>query len=146
MADLDSLAAIFKAYDVRGVVPDELDAPLAERIGAAFARFVADADGAARVVELGVEPGRLTARVEAESRAVIATSQPSIPGWRLTRNGEAFESLRINGAFLGAAVEPGVSRLEWLYAPRTWRWGWWLLAVGLVAAVGIPLGFRRLQQ
>lgn len=32
--DLDH---IFKAYDVRGVVPDELDADLARRIGAAFA-------------------------------------------------------------------------------------------------------------
>lgn len=34
--DLD---AIFKAYDVRGVVPDELDAEAARRIGYAFARF-----------------------------------------------------------------------------------------------------------
>jgi len=32
--DLDR---IFKAYDVRGVVPDELDASIARRIGAAFA-------------------------------------------------------------------------------------------------------------
>jgi phosphomannomutase len=39
MADLD---AIFKAYDVRGVVPDQIDAALCERIGAAFARFVLD--------------------------------------------------------------------------------------------------------
>jgi phosphomannomutase len=39
MADLDM---IFKAYDVRGVVPDQLDAALAERIGAAFARFNLD--------------------------------------------------------------------------------------------------------
>ena len=37
MRDLD---AIIKAYDVRGVYPDELDAGLAERIGAAFARVV----------------------------------------------------------------------------------------------------------
>jgi phosphomannomutase len=36
--DLD---AIFKAYDVRGVVPDELDADAARRIGYAFARFAA---------------------------------------------------------------------------------------------------------
>ncbi|MEO7836690.1 MAG: phosphomannomutase/phosphoglucomutase [Acidimicrobiales bacterium] len=35
-ADLD---AIFKAYDVRGVVPDEWDAEVAGRIGAAFAIF-----------------------------------------------------------------------------------------------------------
>ncbi|MEO8475708.1 MAG: phosphomannomutase/phosphoglucomutase [Actinomycetota bacterium] len=34
--DLDR---IFKAYDVRGVVPDELDADLARRIGAAFAQW-----------------------------------------------------------------------------------------------------------
>jgi phosphomannomutase len=33
------LAKIFKAYDVRGVVPDELDEGVAEAIGAAFARL-----------------------------------------------------------------------------------------------------------
>ena len=36
MSDLDR---IFKAYDVRGVVPDDLDADLALRIGAAFATW-----------------------------------------------------------------------------------------------------------
>ena len=34
-----NLDAIFKAYDVRGVVPDEWDAEVAGRIGAAFAVF-----------------------------------------------------------------------------------------------------------
>jgi phosphomannomutase len=38
MADFD---AIFKAYDIRGTVPDQLDADGAERIGAAFAKFAA---------------------------------------------------------------------------------------------------------
>ncbi|MEP6759367.1 MAG: phosphomannomutase/phosphoglucomutase [Actinomycetota bacterium] len=38
------LSRIFKAYDVRGVVPDDLDADLARDIGAAFARI---AEGAA---------------------------------------------------------------------------------------------------
>jgi phosphomannomutase len=40
MAD-DRLDTIFKAYDIRGTVPDQLDADLARRIGAAFARFAA---------------------------------------------------------------------------------------------------------
>jgi phosphomannomutase len=31
---------IFKAYDIRGVVPDELDAPMAESIGRAFASVI----------------------------------------------------------------------------------------------------------
>jgi phosphomannomutase len=43
VADLDR---IFKAYDVRGVVPDELDASLVRRIGAAFAAW----SGAGRVL------------------------------------------------------------------------------------------------
>ena len=36
MADLDT---VFKAYDIRGTVPDQLDADLCRNIGAAFARF-----------------------------------------------------------------------------------------------------------
>ena len=34
------LSPIFKAYDIRAVVPDQMDADVAERIGGAFARFV----------------------------------------------------------------------------------------------------------
>jgi phosphomannomutase len=47
MGDLD---AVFKAYDIRGTVPDQLDADLCRRVGAAFARFAAEADGATRVL------------------------------------------------------------------------------------------------
>jgi phosphomannomutase len=38
MGDLD---AVFKAYDIRGTVPDQIDAPLCYAVGAAFARFAA---------------------------------------------------------------------------------------------------------
>jgi len=54
------LSSIVKAYDVRGVVPDELDADIARAIGAAFAQFT----GAPRIVtardmrESGVALGR----------------------------------------------------------------------------------------
>ncbi|MBA3291129.1 MAG: phosphomannomutase/phosphoglucomutase [Actinobacteria bacterium] len=47
------LSAIFKAYDVRGLYPDELDEDVARRVGAAFARFVTSGDsesGSRRVV------------------------------------------------------------------------------------------------
>ena len=56
---MTDLSAIVKAYDVRGVVPDQLDAQTARALGAAFARFV----GAPRIVtardmrESGVELG-----------------------------------------------------------------------------------------
>jgi len=43
---VSSLDSIFKAYDIRGVVPDQLDAGIARAVGAAFARFT----GASRVL------------------------------------------------------------------------------------------------
>ena len=46
----DVLDAIFKAYDVRGTVPDQLDAGLCRAIGAAFARFASETEGATRVL------------------------------------------------------------------------------------------------
>jgi phosphomannomutase len=47
MADLD---AVFKAYDIRGLAPGQLDADSCRRIGAAFARFAIDTEGARRVI------------------------------------------------------------------------------------------------
>ena len=41
-----SLDAIFKAYDVRGIYPDELDEAIARRLGNAFAHFT----GAGRIL------------------------------------------------------------------------------------------------
>jgi len=42
MADLD---AIFKAYDIRGTYPDQIDSEACHAIGAAFARFALDEGG-----------------------------------------------------------------------------------------------------
>src|SRR5690348_3360425 len=36
---MTALDTIFKAYDIRGTYPDQIDAELCRRIGAAFARF-----------------------------------------------------------------------------------------------------------
>jgi len=44
------LSSIIKAYDVRGVVPDEWDEDVARSIGAAFAEFVHAESGATQVV------------------------------------------------------------------------------------------------
>ena len=43
------LSQIIKAYDVRGVVPDQLDAGLARDVGAAFASVLGAAGGAIAV-------------------------------------------------------------------------------------------------
>jgi phosphomannomutase len=51
----DGLDAIFKAYDVRGLVPDEVDAPLARAVGGAFVH-VTDAAGGGVVVGHDMRP------------------------------------------------------------------------------------------
>ncbi len=47
---MKTLAPIFKAYDVRGIYPDQLDEDVARRVGAAFVEFT----GAPRIV-LGID-------------------------------------------------------------------------------------------
>jgi phosphomannomutase len=49
--------SIFKAYDVRGIYPDQMDEPLAYRIGRAFARVLSDLEGPAPS-ELRIALGR----------------------------------------------------------------------------------------
>lgn len=51
--DPDRLEPIFKAYDIRGVVPEQLDASIAEAVGAAFARFAIDEQGSCERVLIG---------------------------------------------------------------------------------------------
>jgi phosphomannomutase len=53
MADL---GAIFKAYDVRGTVPDQFDADTARAIGGAFARFISARGAGALVVGRDMRP------------------------------------------------------------------------------------------
>jgi len=50
MPDLD---AIFKAYDIRGITPDQLDAEVARAVGEAFAVFVGGQVGSAKKVLVG---------------------------------------------------------------------------------------------
>ena len=71
--DAAAMDAIFKAYDIRGTVPDQLDAALMERIGAAFARFAADTTGASSI--LIAHDMRPTGPQFAESFARGATGQ-----------------------------------------------------------------------
>jgi phosphomannomutase len=51
--DAARLDPIFKAYDVRGTVPDQLDATIVESVGAAFARFARDEGGPSGRILIG---------------------------------------------------------------------------------------------
>jgi phosphomannomutase len=50
----DNLAAVFKAYDVRGTFPEQIDEHLARAVGAAFVALVRDDSAGAQTVDLVV--------------------------------------------------------------------------------------------
>ena len=54
-ATADALSAVFKAYDVRGTVPDQIDEDLARAVGGAFVQ-VTDAAGTGVVVGHDMRP------------------------------------------------------------------------------------------
>ena len=58
---MSDLAKIFKAYDIRGIVPDQLDEAVAEAIGAAFARLTG-AKTMVTVHDMRTSSGPLAAR------------------------------------------------------------------------------------
>jgi phosphomannomutase len=72
--DLSRLDPIFKAYDIRGTVPDQLDAGIVEAVGAAFARFAIDSEGPSDRLLIGRDM-RPTGVELADAFARGATSQ-----------------------------------------------------------------------
>jgi phosphomannomutase len=75
------LADIFKAYDVRGTVPDQLDDDVATRIGAAFASFTGverivvgrDARTSSPVLAAAVIDGVISQGVDVDDIGMVAT-------------------------------------------------------------------------
>ena len=79
----------------------------------------------AQVLALDVGHRRIDLDVDASADSILATSQPAIPGWRLTIDDVAArERIRtVNTAFLGVAVPPGRHHLALHFAPSSWRLG-----------------------
>lgn len=58
-----------------------------------------------------------TLRISAEQETFVASSEPAMKGWTLTRNGSRWPIHRINGPFLGWRVPPGTSTFRLEYRP-----------------------------
>src|ERR1700735_1223812 len=103
-ATVAEYAKIFKAYDIRGVVPDELDEDAAERIGAAFARLT----GAAALVTVHDMRTSSAPLAEAFGRGAAAQGADVISGGLGSTDMlyYASGSLAIPGAMITASHNP----------------------------------------
>ena len=78
--DFPTLADFVKAYDVRGLVPDQLDADVARALGAAFAQVVAVPEGADAVVighDMRPSSPELSAGLRRRRGRAAASTSPS---------------------------------------------------------------------
>jgi len=101
VSDLDK---IFKAYDIRGVVPDELDESVAEAVGAAFVRLT----GAKSIVTLHDMRASSAPLAEALGRGAAAQGADVIHGGLGSTDMAYFASgfLDIPGAMITASHNP----------------------------------------
>ncbi|HWZ85315.1 MAG TPA: YfhO family protein, partial [Thermoanaerobaculia bacterium] len=75
------------------------------------------ANGRAQVRIDAYEPQRMVLDVSAQDAAVVATSIPSWPGWKVDLDGHPIATLGFNHAFLAFRAPPGSHRVTVSYAP-----------------------------
>ena len=65
----------------------------------------------------------VTCPVETLEPGVLVLADLDYPGWSVTVDGHAAESIRVDGQFRGVRLEPGCNRVVWSYRPRSVLWG-----------------------
>lgn len=80
-------------------------------------------------------------QIEAEPRhpALLVLTDTFFPGWRAQVDGVEKEIVRVNGAFRGVLLGPGLHVVEFFYRPLPYRLGKWLSAVSWVLVLALLL-------
>jgi hypothetical protein len=101
-------------------------------------------NGRARVTIDSYRAQSLGVTVEAETPALVGTSIPGWPGWRVKLDGKPIASVPFNHAFLAFRVPAGCHRVTARYAPDGFRNG---AAISLATgALGATLLLRRRRR
>ena len=87
-------------------------------------------------------PGHLAASVRAGGPAILAFTERFHHGWTATAGGRPLEVVRVEDDFLGCRVDPGVEQVELRFAPRSFRNGVIVSAIGAVLLAGALLAWR----
>jgi hypothetical protein len=115
--------------------------------GAAAA--LAPATGSERAEVISRGPNELVVEVEAAAPAYLVLSEVFYPGWRVSDDAGVERAIqRANYAFRAVAVQPGVTQLRFVYAPRSFQVGAGL-SVAMVLALlagGVVLWGSALRE
>ena len=108
-------------------------------------RATAAPAGRARIVSERDE-GMVVDAVARRPSALVVTDL-HYPGWRATVDGEDAPIHRVDYLLRGVTLPPGRHRVEFSYEPATWRIGWIVSALALLALIAaLAVGLRRRRQ
>jgi hypothetical protein len=89
--------------------------------------------------------GRNGATIRINGPALVESSEPALPGWRLERDGNPWPNRTHRGAFLAWDAPAGTSTFTLRYVPEGWAAGWWAaVAAGVLTAVWAGMRRRRI--
>jgi hypothetical protein len=124
----DALSGIREMRDARRVVLSR------EEIGDWHAPERPWEPAAVRI--LSTRRGKVSLLLPPAGERLLATSLPFPAGWTAAAEGQALRRVRVNTAYLGVVVPPGVARVELAFAPPGFRMG---AALSLLAATIVSL-------
>jgi hypothetical protein len=120
-------AATAPRFDRRHVVVTERPvAGLPQASGGA-----APSAGSARLVSYG--PERVVAEASVSDRSLLVLTDVFYPGWKVRVDGHSTPIERVDYLLRGVPLAPGTHRIEFTYEPASFRAGWIISLVGLLA-------------
>jgi hypothetical protein len=86
---------------------------------------------------------RLSLEVEAKEGCILILSDTHYPGWKVFVNGKEEKILRANYNFRGVSLSRGVHRVEFVYAPLSFKLGAGLSIIGVISCAIMGWKSRR---
>jgi hypothetical protein len=87
---------------------------------------------------------RVILKTDARRRSLLVLTDSWFPGWKATVDGHSAPIERVDYLIRGVPVPAGKHRVEFSYEPASWRAGWILSLIALIAILGAALvGWRR---
>jgi hypothetical protein len=96
--------------------------------------------GSARIVKY--EPDRVTIDANLTRRGIVVLGDNWFPGWKASVDGKDVGVERVDYVLRGTVVDRGSHLIEYRYQPASWRIGWILSLLALVALVASILWKR----
>jgi len=98
--------------------------------------------GSAELTRYAAE--QVKVKATAERRSLLVLTDVHFPGWKATVDGKEVPIERVDYLLRGVVVPPGTHTVEFSYEPASFRAGWIIAVLGLLALLAaVVVGLRR---